>query len=373
LNVSREQLQQDKLIKVMSRKLTRSIISLMTKMANDQLTDEDEEEEEDDEEEKPDDKKEEEEKKDPSTKNEKYKKFWEAFGKNIKLGVIEDTQNKSRLAKLLRFYTTKSPKDIISLDDYIKNKKDNQENIYFISGDDKEVMLKSPLIQRLIAKEIEVLLLDDPIDEFTVQNLSEYEKFKLVNVSKGGLKLFDDDELEKKKFKKLREAYKPLTDWWKNLLGDKVEKIELSKRLTDTPCIVVSSEYGHTATMEKITKAQAFNSADKNQSFMMGKKTLELNPHHASMKELLKRIKENETADEETKDAASLLFESALLSSGYNLNNANDYITKIDRVLKHALNLDRYERAMPFEVSVDETKEATPEADTSSGEKADQL
>jgi len=234
-------------------------------------------------------------------------------------------------------------------------------------------MLKSPLIQRLIAKEIEVLLLDDPIDEFTVQNLSEYEKFKLVNVSKGGLKLFDDDELEKKKFKKLREAYKPLTDWWKNLLGDKVEKIELSKRLTDTPCIVVSSEYGHTATMEKITKAQAFNSADKNQSFMMGKKTLELNPHHASMKELLKRIKENETADEETKDAASLLFESALLSSGYNLNNANDYITKIDRVLKHALNLDRYERAMPFEVSVDETKEATPEADTSSGEKADQL
>lgn len=176
--------------------------------------------------------------------------------------------------------------------------------------------MKSPLIQRLIQKGVEVLLLDDPIDEFCVQNLSEYEKLKLVNVSKGNLKLFDDDELEKKKFKKLREAYKPLTDWWKNLLGDKVEKIELSKRLTDTPCIVVSSEYGHTANMEKITKAQAFNNPDKNQSFMMGKRTLEINPSHPSMKELLKRIKENETADEETKDAASLLFESALLSSG---------------------------------------------------------
>jgi len=224
-------------------------------------------------------------------------------------------------------------------------------------------MMKSPLIQKLIEKEIEVLLLDDPIDEFCAQNLSEYEKLKLVNVSKAGLKLFDDDDLEKRKFKKLREAYKPLTDWWKNMLGDKVEKIELSKRLTDTPCIVVSSEYGHTAHMEKISKAQAFASADKQQAFMMGKKTLEINPSHPSMKALLRRIKDNETADEETKDAASLLFESALLSSGYNLGSATDYVTRIDRVLKHALNLDRYERASPFEVTIEEPKE--PESTSS--------
>jgi len=127
--------------------------------------------------------------------------------------------------------------------------------------------------------------------------------------------------------------------------------------------------------MEKITKAQAFNSADKNQAYMMGKKTLELNPNHASIKELLKRIKENETADEETKDAATLLFESALLSSGYNLNSPTDYISKIDRVLKHALNLDRYERSVPFEVpAAEEPKESTSESDShAQGEKADQL
>jgi HSP90 family molecular chaperone len=178
------------------------------------------------------------------------------------------------------------------------------------------------LIQKLIEKNIEVLLLDDPIDEFCVQNLGEYEKFKLVNVSKGGLKLFEDDEREKKVFKKTRESYKPLIDWWKNFLGDKVEKIEISKRLTDTPCIIVSSEYGQTANMEKISKAQAFATADKQQNFMMGKRTLELNPNHPSMKELLKRIRENETPDEETKDAAMLLFDSALLNSGiFKINN----------------------------------------------------
>jgi len=363
LNVSREQLQQDKLIKVMSRKLTRNIIALITRLANDQLNDDDEEEEEE-EEENENEKKEEDEKKEEKKKNEKYNKFWENFGKNIKLGVIEDAQNKSKLAKLLRFYSTRSPKELVSLDDYIQHKKENQENIYYISGEDREILIKSPLIQSLIQKNIEVLLLDDPVDEFCMQNLAEYEKLKLSNVSKGNLKLGEDSPLERAKFRKLRDAYKPLIDWWKNLLGDKVEKIDLSKRLTDTPCIVVSSEYGHTAHMEKITKAQAFNSPDKNQAYMMGKKTLEINPAHPSIKELLKRIKENETADEETKDAASLLFESSLLSSGYNLVSPTDYISRIDRVLKHAFNIDRYEKPTPFEVTVEDSSKQSPQEST---------
>jgi len=303
-------------------------------------------------------------KKKKKKKNEKYNKFWENFGKNIKLGVIEDAQNKSKLAKLLRFYSTRSPKELVSLDDYIQHKKENQENIYYISGEDREILIKSPLIQSLIQKNIEVLLLDDPVDEFCMQNLAEYEKLKLSNVSKGNLKLGEDSPLERAKFRKLRDAYKPLIDWWKNLLGDKVEKIDLSKRLTDTPCIVVSSEYGHTAHMEKITKAQAFNSPDKNQAYMMGKKTLEINPAHPSIKELLKRIKENETADEETKDAASLLFESSLLSSGYNLVSPTDYISRIDRVLKHAFNIDRYEKPTPFEVTVEDSSKQSPQEST---------
>ena len=188
LNVSREQLQQHKMIKVMSKRLVRTGIQMMIKMAV-----ETEEEEEDDEEE--DDEEEEEEKKDEEKKksDSKFIKFYESFGKNIKLGVIEDAPNRPKLAKLLRFFSTKNPKELISLEQYVKNMKPKQEYIYFIAGEEKEVLYKSPLIQKLLEREIEVLLLDDPIDEFCVQNLGEYEKKKLKNVAKGDLKLWDED------------------------------------------------------------------------------------------------------------------------------------------------------------------------------------
>jgi heat shock protein beta len=201
LNVSREQLQQHKMIKVMSNKLVKTAIKIMIKMSVQTHDDEDEEEEDEDDEEE--ENKGEDEKKEKKKTENKYIKFFENFGKNIKLGVIEDVPNRSRLAKLLRFYSSKNPKELISLDDYIKNMKPKQEFIYFIAGEDREVMIKSPLLQKLKEREVEVLLLDDPIDEFCVQNLTEYEKKKLKNVSKGDLKLWDeDDELHKKKRKK---------------------------------------------------------------------------------------------------------------------------------------------------------------------------
>jgi len=242
-----------------------------------------------------------------------------------------------------------------------------------MAGEDREVMIKSPLLQKLKERDVEVLLLDDPIDEFCVQNLTEYEKKKLKNVSKGDLKLWDeDDELSKKKEKKIKEEFKVLTDWWKKILGSKVDKIELSKRLVDDPCIVISSEHGYSASMEKIQKAQAFTNQDKSsQGYLYGKKTFEINPNHAAIKELRERVVNSETPSSDVEDTAILLFESALLSSGYSLSDPHEFASRMDRVLKYSLNLDRYEKSAPYEVNIEEEEkkeEKTEEKEEASHE-----
>lgn len=367
LNVSREQLQQHKMIKVMSRSLVKKAIQMLIKMSVEKESDDDDDEEDDDEEEKENksEEKKEEDKKDDKKTVSKYNKFWENFGKNIKLGVIEDVPNRSKLAKLLRFYTTKNPKELISLDDYIKNMKPKQDSIYYIAGEDKEVLFKSPLIQKLIQRDIEVILLEDPIDEFCIQNLTEYEKKKLKNVSKGDLKLWDEDdeELSKKKEKKIKEEFTSLLAWWKKILGDKVEKIEVSKRLVDTPCIVVSSEHGYSASMERIQKAQAFNNQDKaSATYLYGRKTLEINSSHPAIKALREKVLSFEIPPTEVEDTAKLLFEAALLESGYTLPDPHEFASRMDRVLKYNLDLDRYAKPSPYEVNLEEKKEVKPEA-----------
>lgn len=359
LNVSREQLQQHKMVKVMSKRLVRTAIQMMIKMAVETGSDDEDDDDEEEEEEEENKSEESKEEKDEKKKGEsKYIKFYEGFGKNIKLGIIEDTPNRPKLAKLLRFYSTKNPKELISLDQYIKNMKPKQELIYFIAGEEKEVLYKSPLIQKLRERDIEVLLLDDPIDEFCVQNLSEYEKKKLKNVAKGDLKLWDEDEeLEKKRDKAIQNKFKILVDWWKKLLGSKVDKISVSKRLVDTPCIIISSEHGYSASMERIQKAQAFANQDKASSgYLYGKKTLEINPSHPSIKALRDSIENNETPGKDVEDSAFLLFESALLESGYTLSDPHEFAVRMDRVLKFNLNLDRYEKPAPFEVEIEEEK-----------------
>ena len=363
LNVSREQLQQDKMIKMMSKKLVRTAIHKMLKLAAEKDTEDEEEEEDDGKEDETDDKeeeKEEEEKKEEDKKSEnKYIKFYENFGKNIKLGVIEDTPNRGRLAKLLRFYTLRNPKDLVSLDDYIAEMKEKQDAIYFLAGDNKEELINSPLIQKFKTKDVNVLLLDDPIDEFCVQNLGEYEKKKLKNVAKGDVKFGDEEDDEgKKKDKKIRESFKVLVDWWKKLLGAKLEHLKISRRLTDTPCIIVTSEYGYTANMARIQKAQAFTNQDKKDaSYMYGKKTLEINVDHPAIKELRERVLKHETPPSEVEDTAMLLYDAALLSSGFNIEDANDFSHRMDRVLKYNLNIDRFEKPSPFEVSLDDEPE----------------
>jgi heat shock protein beta len=319
LNVSREQLQQHKMIKVMSTKLVRTAIRMMMKLAVKKEADDEEEDEEEEQEEVENTGEEKKQDKEEKKKEEnKFNKLWENFGKNLKLGVIEDSANRANLSKLLRFYTLKNPNELMSLEQYVKNMHKKQEFIYFLAGQDREVLLKSPLLQKLKEREIDVLLLDDPIDEFCVQNLVEFDKKKLKNVAKKDLKLWDEDEeLEKKKFDKIKKHYDILVKWWKNRLGKQVESIEISKRLVDNPCIIVASEHGYSANMQRISESQAFTNQDKSSSsYLYGKKYLEINPNHPAIKTLRQRIIESEKPDAYVEDTADLLFESALLESG---------------------------------------------------------
>ena len=386
LNVSRESLQQIKMIKVMSNKLVKASIQLMIKLAvekeEDEDEDDDDEDDEDDEEneteakneteeakaenetkseddEEDDEKEEKEEKK----KDTKFNKFFENYGKNIKLGVIEDIQNRNKLAKLLRFYSTHNIDELTSFDEYVKRMKPKQEQIYFLAGEDKAAAAKSPLIQKILEKGGEVLILDDPIDEFCLQNLGEYEKKKLKNVAKGEFKLWEEDEeLQKKKEKKIEKDFKPLIEWWKKLLGPKVENIIVSQRLTDSPCIMVGTEHGYSASMERIQKAQAFAQQDKiTAQFLYARKTLEINPNHPAIKALKDLVGTSDKVSEDVEDTAMLLFENAMLETGYSLPDPHAFGLRMEKVLKFNLGLSRDEKVSPYEVVLDDSDDEDDE------------
>merc|ERR1719240_1104999 len=211
----------------------------------------DDEEEEEEEEGKEAAEKEEEEEEGES----KYVKFWKAFGKYIKMGLIEDAANRTRLAKLLRYSTSKSGDKEIGLEEYVANMKEDQKNIYYISGEDKESLLKSPSVEKLLSKDIEIIFMTDSVDEYTVQHLTEYEGKRLINASREGLEL-EEGDVEKKRDEQYKEMFKPLLDYTKELLGKKVEKVQISKHLVNSPVVVLSADYGWTAQMEKVMKSQ---------------------------------------------------------------------------------------------------------------------
>merc|ERR1712087_1038764 len=288
LNVSREQLQQNKIMKVISKKLVRKVLELMKKLAKDEESGGDDEE--DEKEEEKEEKEDAEEKKDKSDEEGQWSKFWKEFNKNLKMGCYEDDSNRSKLSKLLRFTTTKSDSKEISLDKYLDRMQESQESIYYMSGESKDIMLKAPSLQVFKKKDLEVLMLDDHLDEPCLQKLADYEGKKFVSIQKADVKL-DESEDEKKRFSRLKDMYKPLTDWWKESLqeftekgamkdaGVKIEKVDVSKRLTDSPVVVVTSQFGYSAQQEKVMKAQAFQNKEQ-LGMMSGRKTLEVNPNH---------------------------------------------------------------------------------------------
>merc|ERR1711967_177717 len=369
LNVSREQLQQNKIMKVISKKLVRKVLELMKKLAKEEESggedDEDEDKEKDEEEEK-----EKEEKKDSKDEESTWAKFYKEFNKNLKMGCYEDDSNRSKISKLLRFKTTKSEDKDVSLDKYLDRMAESQESIYYMSGESLDIMGKAPAMQIFKKKDLEVLMLSDHLDEPCIQKLADYEGKKFVSIQKADVKL-DETEEEKKRFTKIKDMYKPLTDWWKESLTDltekgamkdagvKVEKVEVSKRLTESPVVVVTSQFGYSAQQEKIMKAQAFQNKDQI-SMMSGRKTLEVNPNHPVIVDLLQKVKDDKE-NSAALDTAQVLFQTALIESGYEIADASALVTRVYRLMSKELGVDPDAPMKEVEVPEKEEEEEAEE------------
>merc|ERR1712115_774745 len=261
----------------------------------------------------------------------------------------EDDSNRSKISKLLLFTTTKSDGKEINLDKYLDRMQESQESIYYMSGESLETMQKAPNMQIFKKKDIEVLMLSDHLDEPCLQKLADYEGKKFVSIQKADVKL-DETEEEKKRFSKLKDMYKPLTDWWKEKLTDltekgamkdagvKIEKVELSKRLTDSPVVVVTSQFGYSAQQERVMKAQSFQNKDQ-VGMMSGRKTLEVNPNHPVIADLLGKVKADKD-DKPALDTAQVLLQTALLESGYEIADPSALVNRVYRLMSKELGVD---------------------------------
>nr|ACM91724.1 90 kDa heat shock protein [Dugesia japonica] len=304
LNISREMLQQNKILKVIRKNLVKKCIELFEEIMEDK---------------------------------ENYKKFYEQFAKNIKLGIHEDSVNRNKIAEFLRFYSTSSGDDLSSLKEYVSRMKENQKDIYYITGESKENVCHSAFVERLTKRGLEVLLMVDPIDEYSVQQLKEYDGKKLVCVTKEGLELPEDED-EKEKFEEQKAAFEPLCKVMKDILDKKVEKVTVSNRLVSSPCCIVTSQYGWSANMERIMKAQALRDSST-MGYMAAKKHLEINPDRSIMKSLKTRV-DSDKNDKSVKDLVMLLYETSLLSSGFTLEDPQVHGNRIHRMIKLGLGIE---------------------------------
>eukprot|EP01025_Chloroclados_australasicus_P063193 TRINITY_DN8342_c0_g1_i4.p1 TRINITY_DN8342_c0_g1~~TRINITY_DN8342_c0_g1_i4.p1 ORF type:complete len:790 (-),score=166.72 TRINITY_DN8342_c0_g1_i4:242-2611(-) len=359
LNVSREMLQTLEALKIIKKKLVRKALDMIKKMAeaevkSRQKATEEEQEDEDDEEEI------------DEEEAQKYLTFWNEFGKAMKLGIIEDSQNRNRIAKLIRFQTSKTGTDLTSLDEYISRMKEGQKNIYFIAGQSYEEVSKSPFVERLLAKDYEVIYFTDPVDEYMMQHMFEYEDYNFMNAAKDELKMTDKDDKEKKAEKQLKKQFDGLTKWWKEQLGDEaVENVKVSRRLATTPCIVVTSKFGWSANMQRIMEAQALTDSQR-QAYMKGRKILEINPRHPLIKELKSKV-DADNESQVAKDMALMLYETALLESGFSLDNNKDFSQRVYALLKDQIgmkaSLDDIEEIDEGEEEEEQEEEVDDESD----------
>lgn len=329
LNISREMLQQNKILKVIRKNLVKKCIELF-----EELTEE----------------------------KDNYKKFYEQFSKNIKLGIHEDSFNRNKLANLLRYHTSASGDEACSLKDYIGRMKENQKHIYFITGENKEQVANSSFVERVKKCGFEVVYMTEPIDEYVVQQMKECDGKQLVSVTKEGLQLPEDEE-EKKKMAEDKAKFENLCKVMKNILDNKVEKVVVSNRLVDSPCCIVTSQYGWTANMERIMKAQALRDTST-MGYMAAKKHLEINPDHAII-ETLHQKAEVDKNDKAVKDLVILLFETALLSSGFTLDEPQVHAARIYRMIKLGLGIDEEESA-PEEQTTEEVPPLEADAEDAS-------
>merc|ERR1712200_290925 len=310
LNVSREQLQQHKLLKVIKKKLVRKTLDMIKKINED-----------------------------------KYAEFWKEYSTNIKLGVIEDTANRTRLAKLLRFISSADGK-LTSLEDYVGRMKEKQENIFYMAGGSKEEVEKSPFVERLLKKGFEVLYLTEAVDEYAISALPEFDGKKFQNVAKEGFSIDGDTEAAKAMKAEVKERFEPLLKWMgEEALKDHILKAEISERLSNSPCALITSKFGWTANMQRIIQSQTHSKSQDMQRdyYLNQKKTLEGNPRHPLIKELLRRIEDN-PADDTATDMALMLYNTATLRSGYMLKDTVNFAEHIETMMRQTLGVSQDEQ-----------------------------
>jgi molecular chaperone HtpG len=304
LNVSREMLQQNSIMKVIKNNLVKKVIE----MINDLATSEKDED------------------------KGKYATFYESFNKNIKLGIHEDKKNSKKLVELVRYYSSKSEETPTSLRNYVTRMKEGQKKIYYVTGESIKSVRNSPFIEKLKKKGFEVLYMVDPIDEYMVQALREYDDKELVCCSKEGLELEQSEE-EKKQSEELAKEWEPVCNKIKNTLESRVQSVKLSERLADNPCVLVTDRYGWSANMERIMKAQALRNTNDMMGTMGSRKIMEINPDHVIMQEIKKRCDE----DKNVKDIIEMLYNTVLLDSGFSLDEPSKYAQQIYKLINLGL------------------------------------
>merc|ERR1712241_615917 len=326
LNVSRETLQQHKLLKVIKKKLVRKTLDMIKKISDD-----------------------------------KYYDFWKEYSTNIKLGVIEDTANRTRLAKLLRF--TSSNGKLTSLAEYVERMKDKQESIFYIAGASEKEVQESPFVERLLKKGYEILYLTEAVDEYAISALPEFEGKKFQNVAKEGFSIDGDNEAAKQRKEAIKERFEPLIKWMgEDALKDQILRAEVSERLVDSPCVLVTSKFGWTGNMQKIIQSQTHSKTQDMQRdyYLNQKKTLEINTRHPLIKELLRRVEDN-PADPLAKDIAVMMFNTATLRSGFPLRDTTtNFAGAIETMMRKSLGVDLDE---PIEEEEEINDEEPPEED----------
>jgi len=286
-----------------------------------------------------------------------YNKFYEQFGKNLKLGIHEDSTNRKKLADFLRYNSSASADEMVTLKDYVSRMKDNQKDIYYITGETREAVQNSAFVERVKKRGFEVLYMVDPIDEYCVQQLKEYDGKNLVCVTKEGLELPQDEE-EKKRLEEAKAEFEGLCKAMKEILDKKVEKVVVSDRLVSSPCCIVTSQYGWSANMERIMKAQALRDTST-MGYMAAKKHFEINPDHPIVKTLKVKCDADKN-DKSVKDLCMLLFETALLSSGFTLEDPTSHANRIHRMVKLGLGIDEDEGASGDSEEAPTTDEMPP-------------